>query len=91
MEKYTLEDHFRESITERMEGLILKAEKLPNYLEWQERLKDSIELFEKAVPRDLDLEAFVNNIKDGETPLSEYCYRIGLIDGIRIAGICGNN
>ena len=87
MEDYTLEYHLREFLSERVEHLILKAEKMTDYIERQEKLQDSIEQFEKAVPCELDLEAFINNIKDGETPLSEYCYRIGIIDGIRIAGM----
>ena len=86
MEHTTLEELFQEFIEERAERLTLKAEKTPEYKTAQEKMMESIQEVSKGIP-ELDLEVLINNVKEGETPLTRYCYRAGVVDGIRIAGL----
>ena len=80
------EPFLHELITGRTEELTQEAEKLPEFKAEMERLKEL---------RD-ELAAFVGEDKAGElitaargtdVPIYEYCYRVGLEDGIRLSGM----
>ena len=86
MEHTTLGEIFQEFIAERAERLTLKGEETTEYKSYQERMMESIQEVSKGIP-ELDLEMLINNVKEGETPLTRYCYRAGVLDGIRIVGL----
>ena len=80
------EPYLKELATGRTEELAWEAEKLPEFKAEMEQLKDL---------RD-EIAAFVGEEKAGElitaargagVPIYEYCYRVGLEDGIRLSGM----
>ena len=78
--------YLKELVTGRAEELAWEAEKLPEFKEEMEQLKDLRNELAALVGEEKAGE-LITAARGADVPIYEYCYRAGLEDGIRLSGM----
>ena len=81
-----LNSYLKELVTDRAEELAWAAEKLPEFKEEKEQLKELRDELAALVGEDKAGE-LITAARGADVPIYEYCYRAGLEDGIRLSGM----
>ena len=81
-----LNSYLKELVTDRAEELAWAAEKLPEFKEEKEQLKELRNELAALVGEDKAGE-LITAARGADVPIYEYCYRVGLEDGIRLSGM----
>ena len=78
--------NLKELLAGRTEELAWKAKKLPEFKAEMEQLKELCDEIGKLVGDEKAGER-ITAARGADVPIYEYCYRVGLEDGIRLSGM----
>ena len=80
-----LEPLFHEFVENRAEQLALEASKLPEFIKDQQAIDERRKMAEAVLGED-DTEELISVVRGQSSTVYERCYRVGVMDGIWLAG-----
>ena len=76
---------FHEFVENRAEQLALEASKLPEFIKDQQAIDIRRQMAEAILGED-DTEKLISVVRGQSSTVYEYCYRMGVVDGIWLSG-----
>ena len=76
---------FHEFVENRAEQIALAASKLPKFIKDQQAIDERRKMAEAVLGED-DTEELISVVRGQSSTVYEHCYRVGVMDGIWLAG-----